>query len=48
MGIGTPQGHLPLPQPARQWGQRLNGMELPPSTIHIPSKAARRSPKAKK
>lgn len=35
MGIGTPQGHPPVPQPARQWGWILNGMELLPSIIHM-------------
>lgn len=35
MGIRTPQGHLPAPQPARQWGQRLSGVELLPSIIHV-------------
>lgn len=35
MGIGTPRGHLSVLQPARQWGQRLNGMELLPSIIHM-------------
>lgn len=35
MGIGTPRCHLPVPQPARQWGRTLDGMELLPYIIHV-------------
>lgn len=36
MGMGTTWGHLPGPQPTKQWGQRHDGTGLLPSITHMP------------